>query len=101
MSISIAVPPDTPPIDYVVTHPCVQSADTTETDVAGGDDEEEEEEEEASRVSAALKARKFKFLPPLETFVLCQYVGPAVASLPIRGYYQMKVRSLSLVGVSI
>lgn len=70
--LTLATPPVTPPIDHLVLHSCVQSADAEPTD---GTDS---------------RNRKIRFSAPLESFTLCHYLASQVSFLPVRGFYQMK-----------
>lgn len=88
ISVNITVPSESSPLDHLVVHPCVQSGDTEDPPIPP-----ESPNQASSAVassSAALRIRKLKFSPPLESFVLCQYMASSVPHLPIRGFYQMK-----------
>ncbi|XP_062502986.1 AP-5 complex subunit mu-1-like isoform X3 [Corticium candelabrum] len=89
VSVIITVPDEGSPLDHIVVHPCVQSGDTEEPPLLAQSLSESLAAAAASN-SAALKSRKLKFSPPLESFVLCQYMASSVPHLPIRGFYQMK-----------
>ena len=67
--------PGGPPLDHLVVHPCVQSADVSATPPDGSTENN----------------RKIRFSAPLETFALCHYQVSRLPYLPIRGFYQMKV----------
>jgi AP-5 complex subunit mu-1 len=75
--LTLVSSPGTPPLDHLITHPCVQSADVT-TALHGSTDQ---------------RNRKIRFSAPNETFTLCSYQVPGMPVLPIRGFYQMKGES--------
>ena len=75
--VTLTTPPEVPPLDHLVVHPSVQTADVMHATPNGNDQ----------------KNRKIRFSAPLETFTLCHYQASTVPFLPIRGFYQMKVRS--------
>lgn len=72
--LTLTTPPGGLPLDHLVVHPCVQSADSAPS--PGG---------------SAENNRKIRFSAPLETFALCHYQVSCLPYLPIRGFYQMKV----------
>ena len=74
--MALTTPLGIPPLDHLVVHPCVQTADVGPV---SPDD------------SGAQTLRKIRFSAPSEAITLCHYQASGVPSLPIRGFYQMKV----------
>ena len=79
--LTLTTPPGGLPLDHLVVHPCVQSADVSGPSPSG----------------TAENSRKIRFSAPLETFTLCHYQVSCLPYLPIRGFYQMKVRVMIVV----
>lgn len=73
--LTLVSPPDSPPLDHLITHSCVQSADVTPASPRGTDQ----------------RNRKIRFSAPNESFTLCNYQVSGIPVVPIRGFYQMKV----------
>lgn len=67
------------PLDNIMVHSCVQSADTDDI-ILGNQDWE-------SRANP----RRIRFIPPMEQFVLCNYSVSTAEELPISGYYDMQI----------
>ncbi|KAK3093878.1 hypothetical protein FSP39_021341 [Pinctada imbricata] len=63
------------PLDHLMIHPCVQSADSAVID--------------PSEVKAA--PRRVRFTPPAEMFALCHYTVSSLKQLPITAIYDMKM----------
>lgn len=80
VQVTLTVPPNCPPLDNLVVHSCVTSADTNPIMMQGPT---------ISAVAPVLN-RKVRFSPPLEQFTLCNYTLSDLSFLPIRGFYQMK-----------
>jgi AP-5 complex subunit mu-1 len=78
--LTLVSPPPSPPLDHLLTHPCVQSADVTPLSPLRGPPDQ-------------LRNRKIRFSAPNETFTLCSYQVSSLPVLPIRGFYQMKGES--------
>ena len=72
--LTLTTPPNSPPLDHLVVHPCVQTADVSVATPSNGS-----------------RNRKIRFSAPLESFTLCHYQASGIPFLPIRGFYQMKV----------
>ena len=79
--LTLTTPPGGLPLDHLVVHPCVQSADVSGPSPSG----------------TAENSRKIRFSAPLETFTLCHYQVSCLPYLPIRGFYQMKVKVIVVV----
>ena len=74
--LTLVTAPGSPPLDHLITHSCVQSADVAAASPTSSTDQGN---------------RKIRFSAPNETFSLCKYQISTVPVLPIRGFYQMKV----------
>lgn len=72
--LTLVSAPGSAPLDHLITHTCVQSADVAIASPSGTDQ----------------RNRKIRFSAPNETFTLCNYQVSALPMLPIRGFYQMK-----------
>ena len=79
--LTLTTPPGGLPLDHLVVHPCVQSADVSDPSPSG----------------TAENSRKIRFSAPLETITLCHYQVSCLPYLPIRGFYQMKVKVIVVV----
>ncbi|XP_072030857.1 AP-5 complex subunit mu-1-like isoform X2 [Amphiura filiformis] len=80
VTLNLSVPQDSPPIDNLIVHPCVQAADTQFVNTG-------------YKSNASLTQRKVRFTPPSEMFILCHYTmsdADTNQSLPITASYQMK-----------
>ena len=77
--LTITTPSEAPPLDpYLIVHPAVQlTSASSQLDSSAHDLEQ--------------RHRKIRFTAPSEQFTLCHYQMSSVTSLPIRGFYQMKV----------
>ena len=74
--LTLTTPAGSPPLDHLLTHPCVHSFDT----------------ELARQDSNDQKNRKLRFSAPIgQLFTLAHYQWSSLAFLPVRGFYQMKV----------
>ena len=104
MQLMLTVPPNCPPLDNFVIHSCVTSADTNpimmmQVCTRGGYYMAYDEDlvlfiqgPTISAVAQPMLNRKIRFSPPLEQFTLCSYTLSDLSFLPIRGFYQMKVK---------
>ena len=77
--LTLVTPPSSPPLDHLLTHPCVQSGDVAPVSPLRGGSPDHPGN------------RKIRFSAPNDTFTLCSYQVSRVPVLPIRGFYQMKV----------
>lgn len=66
------------PLDHLMIHPCVQTADSAVIipDETG---------------SVRVAPRRVRFTPPLDMFPLCHYTVSSLQELPVKGSYEMKV----------
>ena len=79
--LTLSTPGDSSPLDYLLTHPCVQASDS----------------EPAMKNSCDQSSRKLRFSPPVGvSFTLAHYKWSSLSFLPIRGFYQMKVCLIEL-----
>ncbi|XP_071162634.1 AP-5 complex subunit mu-1-like [Mytilus edulis] len=73
--ITINITSDGLPLDNILIHPCVQSADTSNL----------------SSTDTRPNSRRIRFTPPLEMFTVCHYTVPRLQQLPVSGCYEMKL----------
>ncbi|XP_078000714.1 AP-5 complex subunit mu-1-like [Glandiceps talaboti] len=78
VTVNLSVAPNHPPLDNLVVHPCVRTADTQQ--VTGS----------VPVQGSTPGPRRLRFTPPLENFTLCHYSSSHIPQLPIRGFFQMK-----------
>ena len=78
--LTLVSAPGSTPLDHLITHSCVQSADVAATSLSSADQ----------------RNRKIRFSAPNETFTLCHYQVSTIPVLPIRGFYQMKVQCMDM-----
>ncbi|XP_064602639.1 AP-5 complex subunit mu-1-like [Liolophura sinensis] len=67
------------PLDYLLTHPCVQSAEAQGLDP-----------DDLNRGGRAMP-RRLRFTPPVDTCTVCRYAVSSLMELPIKGLYQMRM----------
>lgn len=63
------------PLDNILIHPCVQSADTSSL----------------GTTDTRPNSRRMRFTPPLEMFTVCHYTVPSLKQLPVSGRFEMKI----------
>lgn len=80
ITLSVSHTPDgnNLPLDHLIIHPCVQSADATAINM-----------DDPSDMRAT--PRRVRFIPPTEMFILCHYTVSSLKELPIKGSYEMRM----------
>ncbi|XP_022086090.1 AP-5 complex subunit mu-1-like [Acanthaster planci] len=86
VSMALIVPQDSPPLDNLIVHPCVQGGDTQiiSSGMPGMT---------SRSTPAKLTRRRLRFIPPREAFTLGYYTSSpsaTVTSPPLTASYQMK-----------
>ncbi|KAL5008089.1 hypothetical protein ScPMuIL_013670 [Solemya velum] len=84
ITLNISHSPDgnTLPLDHLIIHPCVQSADTAIIETGK---------------EVRPSPRRLRFTPPAEYFTLCHYTVSSLKDLPVRGSYEVKGDNKSLI----
>ncbi|KAL3872736.1 hypothetical protein ACJMK2_035940 [Sinanodonta woodiana] len=77
VTVSQAADGEITPLDHLLIHPCVQSADTSIIDPGAG--------------QVRANPRRVRFSPPNEMVTLCHYTASRIQGIPITGSFEMFV----------
>ncbi|CAH1793186.1 unnamed protein product [Owenia fusiformis] len=76
VSVNLQQRKDGVPLDHLVVHPFVSISDS----------------QSIYSTDSPPSSRRLRFTPPLEMFTLCHYTVTSLPHLPIKGFYQMKLK---------